>query len=249
MSLVSLKFVLTLGLFAAAVIALWTMLTLMGRDERSVSPTALRAMHRVFGYVALALAVVIGVIGYQLTALAGSAVTHRAVLHCSIAALFFVVFLFKVLIARHFRQFLKLMPALGLIAFALLFAVVAITAGHRIARDIWRPTATDAAGEAVTADEEAGSALALAESGDASPGRGIFTANCGGCHAHDTDEEVVGPSLMGLLEHEIEETGDRTEAFEEIRGQILRPEGTMPAFEGVFSEGELADLLAYLGTL
>lgn len=244
--LLDLKFLLTLGLFVSAAIALWSMLTLMGREERSLSPGALRTVHRVFGYLALVLAIVVGVIGYQLTALAGASITHRAVLHCALAALFFAVFLFKVLIARHYRQFLKHMPALGLIAFALLFAVVAITAGHRIARGIWEAPA----GETSVAWElGADTALALAASGEVESGRRIFVADCSGCHAHDSDRALVGPGLAGIVTRETEEEGSREGAFEEILGQILHPSGTMPPFEGVLGPEQLADLLAYLDTL
>ncbi|MBD3368722.1 MAG: c-type cytochrome [Candidatus Eisenbacteria bacterium] len=248
MSLLTTKYVLTLALFGCGVIALWTMLTLMGRNERSIEPAALRVLHRVFGYIALALAVVVGIIGYQLTAAAGGAITHRAVLHCALAALFFVVFLFKVAIARHYRQFLKHMPALGLIAFAMLFAVVSITAGHRMARDIW--TAPSGSQDEPVRETPSGpDALSLADSGEPEAGRQLFVTHCGGCHAHDSTDALVGPGLKGLVAHETEEEGSRERAFEAIRSQILNPAGTMPAFEGVLAEAELGDLLAYLGTL
>ena len=249
MSLITLKFVLSLGLFGAGLIAFWTMLTMMGRTERSMEPGALRALHRVFGYIALVLTVVVGVIGYQLAAASGSAVTQRAVLHCALASLFFVVFMFKVVIARHYRQFLKHMPVLGFIAFALLFAVVSITAGYRIARGIWPPTRQESLSETAAEQVGADSALALARSGDADAGQAVYAANCSGCHAHASDEVLVGPGLAGLVSHEVEETGSRKEAFDEILGQILYPTGAMPSFEGELSSGELADLLAYLDTL
>jgi len=249
MSLITLKFVLTFGLFGAAVIALWTMLTMMGRTERSMEPGVLRVLHRVFGYIALALAMIIGIIGYQLAAAAGSAVTHRAVLHCAIAALFFVVFLFKVVIARHYRQLLKYMPVLGLVAFALLFAVVSITAGYRIARGIWSAPGSETVEETVAGEGGTTTALEMAEAGEASAGRQLFAANCGGCHAHDSEEVLVGPGFEGLVAHEVEEEGSRQAAFEGILGQILHPTGTMPSFDGAFTDGELEDLLAYIDTL
>jgi mono/diheme cytochrome c family protein len=246
MSVVLTKFVLTLALFGAALVALWTMLTLMGREERSLTPGKLRTTHRVFGYAAFALTVVVGVMGYRLSAAAGGAITHRAVLHSTVAALFFVVFLFKVVIARHYRQFLKYMPALGLIAFALLFAVVSVTAGYRIARGIWKTPASE---ESVAWELGAESALALSETGDAESGRRIFVADCSGCHAHEGSEFLVGPSLAGLVAQEAEKEGSREDAFEEILEQVLHPSGTMPSFEGVLGRDELADLMAYLDTL
>jgi len=248
MSLVTVKFWLTLALFGSATVTLLTMLTLMGREERSVSPGTLRTLHRAFGYIALVLAVVVGVVGYRLAAAAGASITHRAVLHATVAGAFFAVFLFKVAVARHYRQFLKYMPALGLIAFALLFAVVSVTAGFRIARVIWPPPRAGVASEQV-AEEDDGSPLELLAAGDVGQGGEVFAAYCSGCYAAESTEYRVGPGLMGLADRELGERGTREDAFEEIVAQVLTPTGTMPAFESVLSDEELADLLAYLDTL
>lgn len=86
------------------------------------------------------------------------------------------------------------------------------------------------------------------EAGNVERGAVYFTKYaCAGCHSIN-EEKLVGPSLKGLARRADEAV---------MKQSILEPNAVitegfpaaMPSFAGVLTEQELADLLAYLGTL
>lgn len=87
--------------------------------------------------------------------------------------------------------------------------------------------------------------------GNPAKGEVIFQANCAGCHNPDSYEELVGPGLKGVLKpaHKHADGTKWTHTLEEIRKQIGKGSESMPAMEDYLSEGEIADVLAYLHTL
>jgi cytochrome c2 len=92
--------------------------------------------------------------------------------------------------------------------------------------------------------------------GDAENGEQLVADNCTGCHAIDSDETVVGPSLQNVANV----AGDRVEGLsaEEYLHQSLvepdahKPEGfedaNMPSY-AEWPESDLNDVVAYLMTL
>lgn len=81
-------------------------------------------------------------------------------------------------------------------------------------------------------------------SGSEEAGRGIFEANCAMCHGVDaTGMMGMHPSLRGVVDRLTREGVEVT-----IRnGRDTRP--PMPAFEGRLSDGDIADVIAYLESL
>ena len=84
--------------------------------------------------------------------------------------------------------------------------------------------------------------------GDATAGEGVFNSNgCSGCHSTG-DNTVVGPGLAGLSSR-----GDDAFIEESVRDPGAEiAEGffnAMPATFGNMSDGDMADLIAYLKTL
>jgi cytochrome c2 len=77
--------------------------------------------------------------------------------------------------------------------------------------------------------------------GDAAKGKDSFS-QCSICHATDTDEVKVGPSLKGLFMKE-----GRTEAT--VTQKIKEGGNGMPPYGGSLSDAVLADIIAYLKTL
>lgn len=128
--------------------------------------------------------------------------------------------------------------------------------------DVEVPSATEAAGDIEEQVEEvateAADALDEATSGegDAANGETLVAENCLGCHAIESDETLVGPSLQNVANV----AGDRVEdlsAEEYLHQSLVEPEAHKPeGFEDAvmpsyadWPEGDLNDVVAYLMTL
>ena len=214
----------------------WAMLTVMGAPEKSRDPARLRKIHRVFGYAFGLVLAVLAVLGAEFIVEGGDQLSLRAVLHGLLAASLLFIFLLKVALVRFYRNFLRLVPTLGMTVLILALVVFAVSAGFYILRSVFPPEPAQAV------DESPGHA------GDASAGAAFFARQCGSCHDADSQEARGGPGLKGLLAADTLPFSAKPATEENVRQQLLRPAGRMPAFASL-SERETADLVAYLKTL
>ena len=127
------KTVLAFLFVAAGLTATLSMLTLMGRSEKRTSAGTLRTTHRVAGYTFAALLVVLGIMGLWHLSSAGDSLPVRGVLHWSVASLLVFVLALKLAIVRWFKQFLKFVPAMGMVVITLALVVAMLSAVFFIA--------------------------------------------------------------------------------------------------------------------
>lgn len=83
--------------------------------------------------------------------------------------------------------------------------------------------------------------------GDPAKGKILF-ASCSGCHAIDSDQRKMGPSLRSLFGRVTLRNGKRADDAN-VRELILEGFNGMPSFRYSFRPAELEDLLAFLHTL
>jgi mono/diheme cytochrome c family protein len=72
--------------------------------------------------------------------------------------------------------------------------------------------------------------------GDANNGKDVYESNCQGCHGED--------GASGTVNRNIRESSET-----ELVDVVLNGEDEMPSFADTLSEQEIADVLAYVGTL
>jgi cytochrome c len=90
-------------------------------------------------------------------------------------------------------------------------------------------------------------ALVAAPKGDAAKGKEVF-GQCAVCHATDSDEKKVGPSLKGLFKHDKLINGKKvTDAT--VREKIEAGGNGMPSYKDLLSDDEKDNVIAYLKTL
>ena len=92
----------------------------------------------------------------------------------------------------------------------------------------------------------AGSSVTFA-AGNAAKGKAVFE-QCGACHATDTDEKKVGPSLKGLFKKDKMSNGKKT-TDATVKTKIDEGGNGMPAYKEMLSDTEKDDVIAYLKTL
>lgn len=242
---------------AAAVTAALSMLTLMGRTERSTGAGVLRRTHRAAGYAFAALLAALAVMGARYLAATGDALPLRGVLHWVLASALVALFLLKIAVVRWYKLFLKYVPVMGMMLVVLVLVVAAVSAGFYVlsagsrlsGAEQAHPTDAPTAGDGAAPTVAAGTVPSEDAAGDPESGETLFLSHCAGCHASDPGQTSVGPGLAGLFERNSLGSGGRPVTRENVRSQILSPAGGMPSFDGHVSEDELDDLLAYLETL
>lgn len=92
----------------------------------------------------------------------------------------------------------------------------------------------------------AGSNL-YAQKGDAAKGKEVFE-QCSVCHNSDSTEVKMGPGLKGLFKRAKLSSG-KAVSEANVLGQINEGGNGMPAYKDILSDGEKADVIAFLKTL
>lgn len=257
---------------AAGTVATLTMLYVMGRPEKKSSPETMRKTHKVMGIAFTVLLLYLAWIGSRFVGAMGDEMPLRAVFHVVFGVSIIAVLLMKLLIVRFYRGLMRLVPVMGLILFGLALVTFSISTGYHFARELHSgPSAIieedegyregEAAGTENSAEAPSGTAGAevvvqagdagsgeTMPAGDVKAGRSIFNNRCVGCHDPDSRKTLFGPGLLGLMKRETLRSSGEPPTPENVRNQIVNPEGGMPAFT-TFSKKEMNDLLAYLGTL
>ena len=228
-----------------ALSAALSMLTLMRRVEKKTSPERLRQFHRVTGYFFALLLLGLGALGISIVVRQGDSLPFRAVIHGFIGLFLLAVFLLKLSIARFYRQFLRLMPALGLTVFVLSL-VMSSMAGYFFLR----AAASEPVPGKTISPPAAASTLNPAPGVDGSveSGSSLFARLCTSCHYPDKEDSRLGPGLKGLFKMPFLPHSGKAVTEENIRLQLIRPALSMPSFVGLTGQ-EVADLMAYLKTL
>jgi mono/diheme cytochrome c family protein len=245
MTLYLLKSIIALFFVALAISAGLSMLAVMGRTEHKVSPDKLRKIHRTSGDLFALVLLVLSVLGIFIVIRAGDSLPLRAVIHGFIGLVLLAVFFLKFLIARFFRQLLRLMPALGLTVFVMSM-VMSSMAGYYFLRAI---ASEPAPGESPSLPEAASvNPSGPSSDGDPENGAALFASLCSSCHASYSEGNKMGPGLKGLFNMPELPYSRKPVTEENIRRQLVRPALSMPSFARM-TEREIADLMTFLRTL
>jgi cytochrome c2 len=238
MSLFMIKSILAVFFLLAALIAVICMLSLMGKAERKVSAQLLRKMHRVAGFVFTGLLLLISYFCLKYWAMVGDQLSTRAVFHGVLSFVLIITLILKLSIVQFYKQFLRLVPVMGMIVFVLSFVVFSTSAGFFFLRTL------GAGAESSDISEPA----QTPPQGSAEKGAILFKSNCLSCHYADKEENKHGPGLKNILKKEKLPFSKRPSSIENIKKQLKTPFLTMPSFVSL-SQQEIADLIAYLKTL
>ena len=244
MTVYLLKSIIAVFFFALALAAGLSMLTSIGRAEKKTSPEKLRKIHRVTGYLFALVLLGLSTLGISIVVGAGDSLSLRAVIHGFIGLFLLTVFFLKLSIARFFRQFLRLMPTLGMAVFVMSLVIFSM-AGYFFLRAM---ASLPVPGQSPPPPAASLDPRASSAGGDLENGAEIFAGLCSSCHRADVGDSKLGPGLKGLFRLPALPHSRKPVTEENIRQQLVRPALSMPSFARL-SDQEIADLMAYLKTL
>ena len=186
------KSLMGIAFFLFAVIAFFSMLTLMGKSDKKMKPENLRIIHKTAGFIFLLLLLIISFFCIKYWVMAGDQISPRAAAHAVLSMTLLVLFLVKITIAQFYKQFLKFMPVLGMVVFSLAFVVTGISSGYYLMRS--------GVGVPQVAETEMTEAAEIA--GNTSNGQTIFANRCSFCHYADKEKSLSGPGLKNIFKKE-----------------------------------------------
>jgi mono/diheme cytochrome c family protein len=245
MTVYLMKSIIAVVFLAFSLTAALSMLTLMGRMEKTASPDRLRRLHRLAGYLFALLLLGLSALGIGIVVRQGDYLPLRAVIHGFIGLFLLTVIFLKVLIVRFYRQFLRLIPALGLTIFVLSLVMFSM-AGYFFLR----AAASEPVPGKATFPPAASSVRNPPTRVDGSVQRGspLFANLCASCHYTAREDNKIGPGLKGLFARPSLPHSGLPVTEVNVRHQLVRPALSMPSFARL-TDQELADLVAYLKTL
>ena len=238
MSFFLFKSILAIFFLLAAIIAVISMLSLMGKTERKTSDKLLRKMHKSSGFIFTGLLLLISFFCLKYWAIVGDQLSTRAVMHVVLSLALIIILILKLSIVQFYKRFLKFVPVMGIIVFVLSFMVFSTSAGFFFLRTLGAKAESSVISE---------SSQTLHQ-GNAEKGAALFKSKCLSCHYADKEENKHGPGLKNILKKERLPFSKRPANVENIKKQLKTPFLTMPSFVSL-SQQEIADLIAYLKTL
>jgi mono/diheme cytochrome c family protein len=92
--------------------------------------------------------------------------------------------------------------------------------------------------------------MAAAQSApDVAEGKKLFEKKCATCHATETEEHRIGPSLKGVKEGRLPDAIGKKATHDNILKQIDEGGGGMPVFRDLLTAHEKENIIAYVLTL
>ena len=228
------KSILSLVLVGLAVVNLVTMLEVLGRpDGKRADPKRLRLIHRVCGYVFIALFLVLSYFCLVILRGMGQEPPSRVTLHGLLSVTAFLVLSIKITLIRFYKKYYTMAVPLGLMVFVLTLSTTAISTGYYF---------TMRGTTAVTISSDTEETLVR-------EGATLFNERgCADCHHADRTDPKIGPGLKGLFDLDRMPVSGWEMSEDSLRKQIKTPFRAMPAYGGLTAE-EMDALVAFLESL
>lgn len=127
--------ILSLAMLAAGFAAVILAYEYLGNPQAKTDKKKLRQLHRIFGYTFAAIFVLLA-LGMMGRLASPAEFNFRGTLHAGFALIALSILLLKILIARRYKKFANNLIFFGSFLFTLAFALVLLTAGPRIGRQL-----------------------------------------------------------------------------------------------------------------
>ncbi|MCX7857700.1 MAG: cytochrome c [Deltaproteobacteria bacterium] len=232
------KILLSFTLIGLSVVALFSMLEIF-RKQKGTNMDRLKKLHKVNGR--LFFLVLIAGMSFCIHFISESKVelSPRATLHAFSAVIIFLLFWFKILFVRKYKEFYSYAKLLGFLMVLFSFSLFAFSAGYSLVL----------AESKEYSDQKTGAQKTLKSEGNLKNGEKLFQKYCVSCHYTDKKDYKRGaPGMKGILKEKILPVSKKPLTAENVAQQIRNPYRSMPSF-GDLKDSEIADILTYLKTL
>lgn len=255
MTIFFLKSLVSLLLLVIACVAMYIMFEVLGRSTPPPSAERLKRLHKVVGYLYIAVFAFISYLCIGFAAASKGEPSPRTALHIAFALLIIALFLLKVLYVRFFRQFYNGVKTIGVLLGIFTVVLVGLSGGfYLITSHFGHDLTFDKSvyyvlkGPFLTVQERPGVLAIRTDLLSIDRGKNLFKSKCSICHDPNSTRTIVGPGLKGILKRPTLPVSGRPATAKSIRLQLRHPIGRMPSF-AFLSDEQVEDIIAYLNTL
>ena len=257
MTILFLKSILSIIMLVLAVVAIFTMFEILGRGEKRFDIGKLKKIHKINGIIYFIIFIFIAYFCLSFIISSKAELTTRSAFHSIFAITVIVLFGVKILIIRIYRQFYNQVKVFGLLIALVTFGVVGTSGGYyllvtKFGTDMtfdkimqYKKRGTQ---EKIEKTDESQKMVIEVDAESIGRGKNLFDAKCSFCHSAYSTDAIVGPGLKGVLKNPELPVSKRPAIPENVKRQLRQPFSRMPSFE-YLSEGEVADIIAFLNTL
>ncbi|GAB4483433.1 MAG: hypothetical protein OHK006_04360 [Thermodesulfovibrionales bacterium] len=245
-----LKSLLSLALLVLSGIAVYTMFEVFGRQAKRFSADALKRIHRLNGflYIALFLAVSWLCVGY--IAATRAELSSRASLHVVLGISIVMLICLKVLFVRFYRKYYAYAQAVGVLIAVLTFVTTGISAGYYLTVSRFGThSITSPVSEKIAETAAAAPGAGVRTDGQSiARGKALYESKCYFCHDAYSTAQGTGPGHKGILKNPVLPVSGKPATPENVLNQLRTPFKDMPSFS-YLTDDEAQDILAFLNTL
>lgn len=245
MNIFFIKSLLAIAVVLSALVAMYTMFEVFGREEKRRDIDRLKRVHRINGIVYILFYLVIAYFCLDYLVRTKAEPPPRAALHGVFAVSVIVLLVLKIFIVRVYRGFYNQAKTLGLLVALLTFGMVATSAGYYL---LITKLGIERQIEKITEAPKGGKWVVRTDQGSIEAGKELYMSKCFLCHDPYSNETVVGPGHKGILKNPRLPVSGKPATPENVVHQLRDPFRKMPNF-GYLTVEEIEDLLAFLGTL
>ncbi len=251
------KSLVSLFMIPAAIIALFTMLEIFGRDTIKYSVPRLKLIHKVNGITFIILFLYLSYLCLNFLMATKVELSSRVTFHSVFSLTIITLLAVKISFIRFYKKCYGQARVLGLVIALTTFGMVGTsgiyyllvsefgtdnTVANAMQSKIEKPTQT------VGNQAAPGSPLLSTDAESISRGKNLFEESCAFCHDPYSKNSLVGPGLQGVLKDQTLPTSKRPSTPENIATQFKTPYKRMPSFSNL-SQDQVVDLISFLNTL
>jgi cytochrome c2 len=251
------KSIVSLFMLPAAIIAVFTMFEIFGRDTQKHATGTLKTAHKINGIIYVLLFLFITYYCLNFIVSSKAELSPRATFHSIFALTIAVLFCLKLSIIRIYRQFYAQVRIVGLLIALITFGMVGTSGIYYLLVSEFGTHASFATSAAAQSEDSAqklegqsnqGKAIVNNNSESIGKGKVVFEENCSFCHDPYSTQSKIGPGLLGILKNPFLPVSKKEATPENIIKQLKEPYGQMPSFANL-QDDAVRDLIAFLGTL
>ena len=251
------KSLVSLLMIPSAIIALFTMFEIFGRDTIKYNVSRLKLLHRINGLIFIILFLYLSYLCLNFLMATKVELSSRVTFHSVFSLTIITLLTVKISFIKFYKKFYGQARILGLVAALTTFGMVGTSGiyyllvsefgtdnkvANAMQSKVAQPDKTSGNQTAV------GSPLLSTDTESITRGKKLFEESCSFCHDPYSTNSMVGPGLKGILKNPTLPSSKHPSTPENIATQFKAPYNRMPSFSNL-SQDNVVDLISFLNTL
>lgn len=256
MSILFLKSLLSIGMVLLVLIAMYSMLEIIGKSEKKYNMEKLKKIHKANGILYFIIFIFITYFCLSFIIKSKAELSARATFHSLFAFTIIVLMALKLSFIRIYRQFYGKVQTIGILIALITIGLMGTSGGYYL---LVSEFGTDKTFDKIM-EYKVSRPVRMADSREETgiivgtnlenikKGKAIYEEKCYFCHDAYSNEAGVGPGHKDILKNPFLPVSKKPATPENVANQIRNPYKDMPSFSYLSGE-DVENIIAFLNTL